>query len=147
MDVDIEDRKQKFEAFLEERVPVLFEFAKNLGFKNPQDIFHSPQSFLASLSDWLSKQEISEANKPWAASRFGYFIGEYFVVRFDGGWQLCDSNDSRHYGQYVVGDFSRLDNPNVIINPMEAACNLVNEPKGRSLKTLIADIEASLNSL
>ena len=146
MNIDIEDRKARFDQFREERMPVLVEFATDLGFSNPHEIILSPNKFLPGLDQWLSEQEITEDDKAWGATRFGYFIGEYFVENYNGYWLVCESKDSRYYGQYVIGGFSNVPNPNAIINPMEASWILVNEPVGRSLTSIIKEIEGSLSA-
>ena len=147
MNIDINERKSHFEKFREERLPVLHEFSKNLGFANPHEILLKPGMFLEALSNWLSEQEISEDNKVWLATRVGYYIGEYFVVTYDGCWSVCETSSSRYYGRFVVGEFSAFNNPAALLDPIEAAMHFVNEPKGRSLSNLVSEITESLGAL
>ena len=147
MSLDFEKQKAGFDTFREERMPVLHDFSKKLGFKNPHEILTNPGAFLKPISDWLSKQEISEENKNWIIVRIGYFIGELFVQRHDGCWSVCDAPSSRYCGHYVVAEFSSFRNPNALFAPMEAAYELANEPKGRSLSAIVNEIEDGLSSL
>jgi hypothetical protein len=147
MNVDIEKRKESFDSFRKERMPVLHEFSSNLGFQNPHEILLLPEKFLNALDEWLSIQEIEENNRMWLATRVGYYIGEYFVVKYGGCWSVSEAKNSRYYGHYVVGDFSAFGNPNTLIEPMEAAMEFVAMPKGRSLSKLINEITEALEGL
>ncbi|GAA3915718.1 hypothetical protein [Litoribacillus peritrichatus] len=145
--MDIELQKERFEAFRNERMPVLHEFSQNLGFQNPHEILINPMAFLEPLSNWLSDQDISEESRNWIIVRIGYFIGELFAVKHDGCWSVCEAKSSRYYGHYVVGEFSSFSNPNALFAPMEVAFELANQPQGRSLSGIVAEIESALNGL
>lgn len=145
--MDLELQKDRFESFRQERMPVLHEFSKNLGFQNPHEILINPMAFLEPISNWLSDQEISEESKNWIIVRIGYFIGELFAVKHDGCWSVCEAQSSRYYGHYVVGEFSSFNNPNALFAPMEVAFELANQPKGRSLSGIVAEIESALSGL
>lgn len=147
MNIDIAKRKESFEAFRKERLPVLHEFSTNLGFENPHEILLSPESFLKKIHEWLSEQEIKENDKVWLTTRIGYYLGELFIIKYDGCWSVCESENSKHYGQYVINEFSAFENPNALFNPFEAAMELINEPKKRSLVNLVNEISSSLEAL
>lgn len=147
MSIDIEEHKERFKAFREERMPVLHDFSKKLGFKNPHEILINPFAFLEPISNWLSEQDISDDAKNWIIVRIGYFIGELFVEKHGGCWSVCEAPSSRYYGHYVIGEFSSFNNPNALFAPMEAAFELANLPKGRSLSAVVNEIEAGLSGL
>ncbi len=147
MSVDIEKQKERFDSFREERMPVLHDFSQKLGFQNPHEILINPEAFLEPVSNWLADQEISEEALNWIVVRIGYFLGELFVEKHDGCWSICEAPSSRYYGHYVVGEFSTFSNPNALFAPMEAAFELAKEPKGRSLSSIVSEIEGALSGL
>lgn len=75
MSLDIEKQKERFNSFREERLPVLHDFSKGLGFQDPHEILINPEKFLQPISSWLSDQEISAESKNWITVRIGYFLG------------------------------------------------------------------------
>jgi hypothetical protein len=147
MPIDIEKQRERFDSFREERMPVLHDFSQKLGFQNAHEILIRPTLFLEPMNDWLSEQEISNDAKNWIAVRIGYFIGELFVEKYDGCWSVCETESSRYFGHYVVGEFSSLNNPCALFDPMEAAFELVNQPQGRSLISVVNEVEESLRGL
>ena len=147
MSLDIEKQKERFNSFREERLPVLHDFSKGLGFQDPHEILINPEKFLQPISSWLSDQEISVESKNWITVRIGFFLGELFVERHGGCWSVCQAPSSRYYGHFVVGEFSSFDNANALFDPMEAAFALTNQPKGRSLVGIVKEIEDSLSGL
>ncbi len=147
MSIDVEKQKERFDSFREERMPVLHDFSQKLGFQNPHEILINPAAFIEPISSWLSEQDISDEAKNWIVVRVGYFIGELFVEKHGGCWSVCEARSSRYYGHYVVGDFTSFDNRNALFAPMDAAFELANQPKGRSLSAIVSEIEARLSAL
>lgn len=147
MSLDIEKQKERFNYFREERLPVLHDFSKGLGFQDPHEILIKPERFLQPISSWLSDQDISAESKNWITVRIGYFLGELFVERHGGCWSVCQAPSSRCYGHFVVGEFSSFDNANALFDPMEAAFALMDQPRGRSLVGIVKEIEESLSGL
>jgi hypothetical protein len=147
MSLEIERQKERFDSFREERLPVLHDFSKGLGFQRPHEILINPEEFLEPISKWLSEQEISDESKGWIAVRIGYFLGELFVEKHGGCWSVCQAPSSRYYGHYVIGEFSSFNNANALFDPMEAAIELASQPKGRSLVEIVNEIEDSLGGL
>jgi len=145
--MDIELQKENFGQFRKECLPVLHEFSQALGFHNPHEILINPENFLSSIDEWLAQQEINDENKVWLATRIGYFIGEYFAVKYDGCWSVCESPSSRYYGHYVVCEFSGFNNPSALCDPMGAAFALASMPIGRSLSGIVKEIEGALSEL
>lgn len=146
MSIDLEKQKERFELFRKERLPVLHDFSEKLGFQNSHEILINPMAFLDPISSWLSEQEISDEAKNWIIVRIGYFIGELFAVKHNGCWSVCESPGSRYCGHYVVGEFPSFNNPNALFSPMDAAFELANQPKGRSLSSVVKEIEAGLEA-
>ena len=147
MPIDIEMQKERFDSFRKERMPVLHDFSEKLGFKNAHEILINPAAFLEPISSWLSEQDISEDAKNWIIVRIGYFIGELFIEKHGGCWSVCEAPSSRFYGHYVIGGFSSFNNLNALLAPMEAAFELANQPKGRSLSAIVNEIEVGLSGL
>ena len=147
MSIDIEKQRERFESFRKERMPVLHGFAQKTEFQNPHEILINSQAFLESISNWLSGQEIFKDARSWIIVRVEYFLGEFFVEKHDGCWSVCEVSGSRYYGHYVVGEFSSVNNPNALFAPMEAAFELANQPKGRSLVAIVNEIEMALSGL
>jgi len=147
MNLIIEERKEMFGKFVEERLPVLHEFAQDLKFENPHEILTNPKSFLAPIDQWLAPQQIDEEDVFKIVTKLGYFIGEYFAVEYNGCWSVCESKVSRYHGQYVVSQLSGFSNPAAQLNPLDAALKVVKMPKGRSLINVVKEIEISLNDL
>jgi len=146
MSLNIETQKERFDSFREERMPVLHDFSQKLGLSNPHEILINPDPFLPPINNWLSEQEIPEDAQNWILVRIGYFIGELLIEKYDGCWSVCETSSSRYYGHYVVGDFSLVNTPNAMVAPMEAAFELINQPKGRSLTNIVNEIELSLKN-
>lgn len=141
--MDIDGRKKAFEKFVEERVPVLFEFGQTLGFE-PIDFVQQPHLFVEPLDDWFADREITNGDRSWIHARIGYFIGEVFFSELGGAWEVCEREDSPFHGHYVVGQFN---GSSAIVDPFGAADGLVNTPPPRSLATIIHEMkEALVNS-
>jgi hypothetical protein len=147
MSLDIEKQKEHFDAFREERMPVLHDFAQKLGFQNPHEILINPESFLEPISSWLSDQDVSDDAKNWIIIRIGYFLGELFVEKHGGCWSVCEAPSSRYYGHYVICEFSSFNNPSALFAPMETAFELASQSKGRSLTNIVGEIEEALSAL
>lgn len=143
--MDIERQIENFSRFRNERLPVLHEFSNSLGLQSPHEILNNPEIFLTAIDEWLSLQEISEENRVWIATRIGYYIGEFFVVKYDGCWMVCEASNSQFFGHYVVGEFSGFNNASALFDPMGAAFELASQPVGRSLAGIIKEIEGALS--
>ena len=140
--VDLADRKAKFDAFFEERMPVLVDFVRALGFQEPHRVLNEPNLFVSGVGTWLEAQQVGAEDQAWLASRIGYLIGECLVTELDGHWLLCERSDSRYYGRYVVGGFLRVRNPEAVADPMEAAMAVVSGKE--DLAALVEEIKLAL---
>jgi hypothetical protein len=133
-------RRDGFEQFIAERMPVLSEFMASLELPEPEFVLVDAESFLAPLDQWLAKQTIDKVDRDWLLTRVGYYVGEYLVQQLAGCWLLCEAPDSPLFGHYVVGQFGKVDNPRALADPFEAATVLVDQPRGRSLTAVIEQV-------
>jgi hypothetical protein len=118
-------RASAFPRFLEERMPILVEFAEALGGAEPHRILNEPGLFLPGISEWLAHQTISPDDRSWLVTRLGYFVGELFVTKFSGAWLLNEIEGSKYFGRYVVGQFASLSNKNAQFDPFEVAMQAI----------------------
>lgn len=137
-------RKAVFEEFLSQRMPVLYDLAERLGFPSPELILTEPQALLQSISEWLSVQDIAEADRTWITSRIGYYVGELLATSYSGAWHVCEASSSRYWSHYVVGQFAAFSNPNAIVDPFEIASDCIAQPRGRTLEKLILEVVTAL---
>lgn len=140
--MDLADRKAKFDGFLEERMPVLVDFVRALGFQEPHRVLNEPQLFIAGVGSWVEAQKIGGEDRAWLASRIGYLIGEYLVTQLGGHWLVCERTDSRYFGRYVVGGFSRVRNPEAVVDPMEAGMAVADGTE--KLSSLVEEIKLAV---
>lgn len=123
-----------FDSFKAERMPVLHEFCKNLGFDEPHEVLNRPERFLPMLDSGLMNAVVSEENRVWLITRIGYYIGEYLVCLYDGLWLVDKDPSSPTFAKYVVGDFSFEGVVAQVVDPFEMAQLYVDTPVPRFLK-------------
>jgi hypothetical protein len=140
--MDLADRKARFDGFLEERMPVLVDFVRALGFQEPHRVLNEPHLFIAGVGRWVEAQQVGVEDRAWLATRIGYLIGEYLVTQLGGHWLLCERTDSRYFGRYVVGGFVRARNPEAIVDPMEAGMAVVAD--NEKLASLVEEIKLAV---
>lgn len=140
--VDLADRKAKFDGFLEERMPVLVEFVRTLGFPEPHRVLNEPHLFIAGVGSWVEAQQIGAGDRAWLASQLGYLIGEYLVTQLGGYWLLCERTDSKYFGRYVVGGFQKARSPEAVVDPMEAGMAVVDGDE--KLASLVEEIKLAV---
>ena len=121
-------------------MPVLADFAEALGLANPPMIVAEPTMFVPSVTEFMADQRVDEDDYDWILVRLGYFIGEVLSTRYGGYWFLNEIPDSRYFGRYVVGRFTRASNPHAQVDPMEIASSFLAQPLPRSLSRTIEDI-------
>lgn len=114
-------RMAEFETFRAERLPVLHEFCKALGFDQPHEVLNEPQKFLPLLDRGFQHAVISEENRVWLVTRIGYYIGEYLISLLGGYWLVDKNPRSPSFSRYVVGDFSCEGANAEIIDPFDIA--------------------------
>jgi hypothetical protein len=137
-------RKLRFPAFCQESGPVLQDFFTRLGCPEPTAVLNEPERFLPFLDFWMRDQDIALEDRTWILTRLGYFIGQFFLIRFSGSWLLNEIPDSRFFLRFVVGQFGQLRNPRAMIDPFQIADEYISSPPGRSLISIIAEVEQEL---
>ena len=139
-------RKEHFDRFLEERMPVLSEFIETLGLPEPQLVLVHADRYVDGIARWISDQVILPKDRGWIITRMGYFVGEYLVQRFSGCWFVNEIPDSRFFSRYVVGEFDEISNANAMVDPFEVAEHWISHPVGRQLKSVLTTVETELRS-
>ncbi|MBN1917848.1 MAG: hypothetical protein JW889_08070 [Verrucomicrobia bacterium] len=139
-----ERRRKALPSFLEERMLVLADFAERLELQTPAMITTEPERYLAAIDEFMRRQEIAEDDRIWILTRMGYYIGELLVQRLGGRWFLNEIPDSRYFLHYVVGKFSHAANPSAMVAPFEVAAHFVAQPPGRSLVSLVSEVESEV---
>ncbi|GAA5172981.1 hypothetical protein [Viridibacterium curvum] len=145
MNPTLEARAANFPRFLEERMPVLVEFAEALGGAEPHRILKEPNLFLPGISEWLTHQAIAPEDRPWLVTRLGYFVGELFVTQFSGAWLLNETSGSRYFGRYVVGQFAAFSNQNAQFDPFDVAMEAISN-QSVSLESLCSEVSNALRA-
>ena len=140
----LDSRTRHFDSFLEERMPVLTEFMGVLALPEPAMVLVHAERYLPPLDQWLQQQTISDEHLTWLLTRVGYFVGEYLVQNLNGHWLVNKHPESRTFARYVVGGFSKISNPNAMVDPISVAEDCLAEPSGRSLTKLITEVEQEL---
>ncbi|HWA26172.1 MAG TPA: hypothetical protein VG734_10955 [Lacunisphaera sp.] len=139
----LSDRKQQFEPFLEEMLPVLADFADRIGIENSHLIAADPDVFLPPIAEFMREQMVAPNDRSWIVTRLGYFIGEVLNKRLGGCWFINEWPETRYFLHYVVGQFDDGSRPNAMVDPFEIANAFVAAPPGRDLSKLIAEVESA----
>lgn len=144
----LEKRKQGFDKFYAELIPTLVEFVGNMGVSPAHEVLKNAVQFAPYLDRALENMAIAdEQDKIWLLTRMGYFVGEYFVQKYGGSWYVNEIEGSRYFGRYVVGNFSRLDNAALMLDPFLISQVYVDEALPRHLEKLLAEVDAELIGL
>ena len=139
--LELEKRKNGFDAFRKERMPILHGFAEILGCENPHEILIAPEKFLYYIDGYMEMQDVTNANRTWLLTRIGYFIGEFLISKFGGCWMVDEGVGSKTFARYVVGEFEG--EAEKVIDPFFFAQTYVDTPPPRSL---IEQVDAATNS-
>lgn len=138
-------QKERFVRFLEERTPVLVEFAKIIGASQPSIVLQDASELVELLHEWMADLEVEDDNaKFWLIARLGYFIGECFLQKYGGYWLLNDDPNSKFLVRHVIGGFSQIRNGNAVLDPLEVALACVQQPLLRDFKGLLSIAEKEL---
>jgi hypothetical protein len=136
--------RETFDDMVNDRLEMLPEFMEFVGFAEPEWVLNHADRYLPALDEWLTDQVITEDDRYYLLQCLGYFIGEYFIQRYDGQWDLNDIPDSRFFGHVVVWGFSQLNKPGAMVEPFSVANDLTLMPPGRSLTRMISEVEEAL---
>lgn len=137
-------RTERFDRFLSERMPVLADFAERLELPQKALIVADPKSFLTPIDEFMREQVVENDDRNWILVRLGYFIGEVLIQRYGGCWFLNDIPDTRFFLHYVVGRFTVAINRNIQIDPFLVADTYLNMPPGRSLFSILQEVETDI---
>lgn len=143
---ELRTRRERFDTFLAERMPVLADFAESLELANPTRIVADPDRYLPSVGEFMRHQDVGADDRVWIITRLGYLIGEVLVQRLGGCWFINEIPDSRYFLRYVVGRFTRIGNHNAMVDPFEIASAFVDQPPSRELLVLVLEVERALRA-
>lgn len=142
----VEARRARFDDFVQERLGVLAEFIRLMELPEPPRVLIEAEKYLPALDQWMATEVIGEEARLWVLLRVGYFVGEYLVQRHGGYWFLNEEPDTKTFGRYVVGRFTRGVASNVAVDPFDVAAEYVGLPPGRSLTVLLDAVEEELRA-
>ncbi len=140
------DRRGRFDTFLAERMPVLAEFAEDLGAPEPLLIVAEPSAFISLVDAFMQDQVVEPEHRIWILTRLGYFFGELLVERFGGCWLINEVPESRTFLRFVVGCFARIDNASAMVDPFEVMDAYLAKGPGRDLAGLLDEVERELKA-
>lgn len=134
----LDRRRAGFDDFYNELMPCLVDFVGKMGVNSAHMVLNQAAAYVPLLEVALQNMEVADDDDhDWLTARMGYFIGEYFVQRFDGCWTVNDSPESRFFARYVVGRFEGAANLEISIDPFEMAACYVGAPVPRQLGDLL----------
>lgn len=139
-------RLERLPMFLEERMPVLADFAERLELPRPTMIVADPHAYVPAVGAFMRDQTISADDRAWILTRLGYLLGELLIQRLGGHWFLNEIPDSRYFLRYVVGRFTRAKNLNAMVDPFEVADQFLRQPPGRDLTALADEVEREIRT-
>ncbi len=140
----LDQKIEKFDAFLEERMSVLTEFFELIQVEDPAGVLVEARNYMGIFDAFMQDQEVSPESRTWILTVTGYLLGEYFVQEFSGSWYVQEDSQSRYFAHYVVGNFSGM-NEAICIDPFEMAITFVDSPAPRSIPDLILEVGAEMN--
>lgn len=141
----LERRKAGFDEFYRALIPSVVEFVEKMGISPAHEVLKHADRFAPHLDHALQNVVVAnDQDRSWLLMRMGYFIGEYFAQRYGGCWYVNEIHGSRYFARYVVGQFSRLDNAALMLDPFQIAQDYVESPVPRQLKKLLDEVDAEL---
>lgn len=144
----IEQRKAGLDQFIAESHPVIVDFAERLEHPNPSTVLSDDKEMsylIGMIHEFMSEELVDEETHNWITTRIGYTLGEYFIQKYSGYWQVNQNANSPQYGHYAVFATSPRDEYKVYpIDTFEAAHEYVSQEPERDLISLIEEIEKML---
>jgi hypothetical protein len=142
----LEKRKAGFEEFYQALIPSLVEFVGKMGISPAHEVLKHAVQFAPDLDRALQDMAVeSDKDRSWLIIRMGYFVGEYFVQKYGGCWYVNEIQGSRYFARYVVGQFSKLGNAALMIDPFQVAQSYVDSPTPRKLERILVEVDAELS--
>lgn len=141
----IEYRKSRMENFYKDVIELLVEFVDFLGIEPSHEVLNHAEIYAENIGIAVDNMNVESSDgRVWLIGRMGYFIGEYFSQKFKGCWFVNDIENSRFFGKYVVGRFSRNSLGNATIDPFQIAQEYVDLKCPRNLIRLLGEVESEL---
>jgi hypothetical protein len=141
----LEKRRAAFNQFYHELMPALVDFVGKMGINPAHEVLKKAEQYVPYLDRALQTMVVAnERDRSWLLARMGYFIGEYFVQKYGDCWYVNEIQGSRYFARYVVGKFSRLNNPIPMLDPLSIAQGYVDARTPRHLQKLLTDAEDEL---
>lgn len=141
----LEKRKAGFDEFYQALIPSLVEFVEKMGISSAHEVLKHAAQFAPNLDHALQDVAVADdQDRSWLLLRMGYFIGEYFAQKYGGCWYVNEIHGSRYFARYVVGQFSRLGNAALMLDPFQIAQSYVESRAPRQLEKLLAEVDAEL---
>lgn len=138
-------RKSEFENFYKELIPVLVEFIELMGIKPAHEVLNHAEKYVPYLGQALENMAVADRDdRNWLLARMAYFLGEYFAQKYRGSWYVNEVYESRFFARYVVGQFEKISNQALMIDPFEIAQAYVDHVVPRKLEALILEVEAEI---
>jgi hypothetical protein len=142
----LEKRKAGFDQFYNELVPTLVEFVGQMGINPAHEVLRSAAQFVQPMNSALQSMVVAdEQDRMWLLTRLGYFLGEYFSQKYGGCWYVNEIPNSRYFARYVVGKFTNLPNPELMLDPFQIAQTYVISEIPRQLTKLLVEVDAELS--
>nr|WP_294780457.1 hypothetical protein [uncultured Flavobacterium sp.] len=140
----LEKRKANLDTFYKDLLFELVNFIKHLEIKDAHIVLKQAFLFVDDLDIFFKNiMIVNEDERIWLITRIGYFVGEYFVQKYQGCWIVCEVTNSSYFGRYVIGDFAAFED-NRIFDPFEVAQMYVGTSIPRQLNTLLKEIDSDL---
>lgn len=141
----IAQRKAGLQQFHEALIPDLVDFVAAMGIQPAHWVLNQADQYTGSLSMALQNMDISGGeSRVYLIHRLGAFIGEYFTQKCAGAWYVNDIPGSRYYARYVVGHFSQLNHPTLMLDPFEIAADFADAACPRNLVQLLDEVDQEL---
>lgn len=138
-------RQDGLETFYKELMPVLVDFVDRLGIRPPHEVLKHAEQFAPYLETALADLEpADEDDRVWLTARVAYFVGEYFVQKYNGCWLVNDVKGSKSFARYVVGRFSKFPSGGSMIDPFEVSFAFVDSARPRKLGDFLNEIDDSV---
>lgn len=133
-------RADAFDEVMGQLEPAIIELADHLGLPNPEVAPTRLDAVLSELDKTLPQLDLAALDPQqlvWLNTRLLYFIGQWLVRRYAGHWILQDDPDSDFFLRYVVGGFQDSPDPQLIIDPLEVAIHVLEDPEQRRLAAVL----------
>ena len=142
----LKNRKEGFEDFFNELMPVLVDFIEKIGITPAHQVLKHVEQYVPLVEKALQDMVVTDnVERVWLLTRMSYFVGEYFSQKYEGCWYVSEIYESRYFSRYVVGQFSKKKNLLAMIDPFEIAKDYVDSPIPRKLTELLFEVDKELD--